>query len=298
MKKNTILLIFLVIVFIVLACSSLVGKSLVCDESAHHIPVGYVFLKTGDFSFATDSPVLARYLAGFPLLFMDVKLPMERSYWARDDRAEFSREFLYKLNRDLAGKITVFARLPMVLVGALGGIFLFLWTRKRFDATVAAIASLFYFLSPNILAHTRLATTDITSTVTIMCSVFTFWDFLTYRTLWRALAAGIFLGLALMAKYSALLLLPAYLLILIVWVMYQAIVVRNRKYGLSILKFFLILIIAFGVLWAGYAFEELGPRSVFWVAGGLILVALAFAAVLLGQQIPTLRSKGRAGAGN
>ena len=54
MKKNTILLIFLVIVFIVLACSSLVGKSLVCDESAHHIPVGYVFLKTGDFSFATD----------------------------------------------------------------------------------------------------------------------------------------------------------------------------------------------------------------------------------------------------
>ncbi len=51
------------------------------------------------------------------------------------------------------------------------------------------------------------------------------------------------------------------------------------------------LALIFGPVWAGYAFEELGPQAVFWVAGGLILVGLAFAAILLTQEVPALRSR-------
>jgi MFS family permease len=68
---------------------------------------------------------------------------------------------------------------------------------------------------------------------------------------------------------------------------------RTRGQLLGIYQSARSLALIFGPVWAGYAFEELGPRSVFWVAGGLILVGLVFAAILLGQQMPALRSQGR-----
>jgi DHA1 family tetracycline resistance protein-like MFS transporter len=51
------------------------------------------------------------------------------------------------------------------------------------------------------------------------------------------------------------------------------------------------LALIFGPIWAGYAFEEISPRAVFWVAGGLILVALTLSAILLTQPVPSLRSR-------
>lgn len=238
------IVIFLALVFTALAVSSLSIKSPVCDESAHHVPVGYVFLKTGDFTFATDSPVLARYIGAFPLLFMNVQLPLERTFWARDDRAEFSREFLYSLNRNISERIIFMARLPMVLLAVFGGLYLFFWVRKNYDEVTALFAAFFYFLSPNILAHARFATTDIGAAVFIMCSVLSFWSFLKSFGNKEAVISGVFLGLALMTKYSALLLLPAYLITLIV---------KGKGRGFAV--FFLVLAVSFIVLWAGYAFE-------------------------------------------
>ena len=123
--KNILIPAILIVVFIVLAITSALNKSLTCDEAAHHIPPGYVFLTKGDFVFATDSPPLARFIAAFPMLFMDINLPENREFWARDDRADFSKEFLYKLNRDYVEKITFWGRFGITLVAAFGGVFLF-----------------------------------------------------------------------------------------------------------------------------------------------------------------------------
>jgi hypothetical protein len=248
------ILIVLVLVFVSLATTSAVRKSPVADEAAHHVPTGYVFLKTGDFVYATDSPALARYIASFPLLFMDVKLPPERSFWARDDRAEFSREFLYDLNRNIVGKIIFFARMPMIALGAFGGIFLFSWTKRRYGSQIAVLTSIFYFLSPNILAHARFATTDIAAIVFIMCSVLTFWDFLKSLRYKQSLIAGVFLGLAMMAKYSALLLLPLYFVLVFI-IFIARILSKEKNSGSIFLMFLVFLSVSFLVLWAGYAFE-------------------------------------------
>ncbi len=51
------------------------------------------------------------------------------------------------------------------------------------------------------------------------------------------------------------------------------------------------LALIFGPVWAGYVFEVIGPRAVFWVAASLILVGLGLAAILLTQQVPALRSR-------
>jgi hypothetical protein len=38
-------------------------------------------------------------------------------------------------------------------------------------------------------------------------------------------------------------------------------------------------------------FAQISPQAVFWVAGGLISVALIFAVILLTQPMPPLRSR-------
>jgi DHA1 family tetracycline resistance protein-like MFS transporter len=65
---------------------------------------------------------------------------------------------------------------------------------------------------------------------------------------------------------------------------------RTRGQLLGVYQSARSLALIFGPVWAGYAFEEISPQSVFWVAGGLILVALVLSAILLGQALPPLRS--------
>ena len=253
-KKN-VAPIVLTSVFIVLAATSMVNKSLTCDEVAHHLPPGYVFLKTGDFAFSTDAPPLARLIAAAPMLFMDIDLPDTREFWARDDRAEFSREFLFKLNRNNVPRITFWGRSTMIFIGAFGGIFLFYWARKHFNDFTAAFVSFFYFLSPNILAHARLATTDICCSVFIMCTVLCFWDFLVEKKTISVIFSGIFWGLALASKFSAVLLLPVFVIAFIVNILYGKDVKKNGYISSSLGKLFFIFFITFFILWGVYGFE-------------------------------------------
>ncbi|MEJ2737990.1 MAG: MFS transporter [Anaerolineae bacterium] len=66
---------------------------------------------------------------------------------------------------------------------------------------------------------------------------------------------------------------------------------RTRGQLLGIYQSARSLALIFGPVWAGYVFEEIGPRAVFWVTGGLILVALALSALLLTLSLPPLRSR-------
>ncbi len=66
---------------------------------------------------------------------------------------------------------------------------------------------------------------------------------------------------------------------------------RTRGQLLGVYQSARSLALIFGPVWAGYAFEEISPRAVFWVAGGLLLVALILSAILLTQSLPALRSR-------
>ena len=253
-SKDTAIVTVLSLVFVLLSMTSLARKSPTCDEVAHHVPAGYVFLKTGDFGYSPDAPPLPRYLASFPMIFMNLDLPDDPGFWRRDDRSEFSREFLFELNRKHFNRIMLYARIPMVLLGLFGGWFFFFWVRKHYGGGIATLGSMFYFLSPNILAHARLATTDIAAGVFIMCSVFTFWDFVSKKSMGTLLAAAFFLALAMMSKFSALLLIPIFGFIVIVTVLKKLFTERTFDYRIFA-KFSLLIILAVFVLWAGYGFE-------------------------------------------
>ena len=252
-KTPYLVLAVLVAFFLTASISSLVRKSPVSDESAHHLPPGYVCLKHGDFVFATDSPPLARMLGAGPMLLMDIDMPENRDFWARDDRAEFSRTFLYSLNRGKFFSILYAGRLMIVLLAVFGGIYLFRWTARNLGPRTALIASGIYFLSPNITAHARFVTTDLAATVFIMCSVLSFWELFRDPGRKNALFAALFLSLALLSKYSALLLVPVFLSMAV----YSSFPPKGRaaQGGNPAGNMLLFFTMAFVLLWAGYCFE-------------------------------------------
>lgn len=255
-KKYVIMLLVFVVGFTFLSTTSALRKSPTCDEAGHHIASGYVFLTRSDFAFSPEVPPLSRYIIAMPLLLFDVKLPDERAFWARDDRSEFSKDFLFGLNSDIAEKMILFSRLTTIILTCFGGVFLFIWVKERYDGLTAAVTAGIFFLSPNIMAHGRLATTDIAAMVFIMLSVLSFWDLLVTVRYRQTLIAGLSLGLALSAKFSALLLLPFYgLATIIVWLNWKN--VSGLKCGRPKIFRMVILCVftAFLVLWVSYRLE-------------------------------------------
>jgi hypothetical protein len=162
--KKIILVILLLSIFAFLAVSSIMKKSGTCDEIAHHIPSGVVFLEKGDLKMATDSPPLAKYLVAAPVVFfLKPVLPDNKDIWRNQDRAAFSRDFFFKYNNN-AKEMLFASRLVVIIFGIMLGLLLFIWSGRMYGERIALFTLLIYSFSPNILAHTRLATTDLITT--------------------------------------------------------------------------------------------------------------------------------------
>ena len=146
--KTKITVILLLTVFAVLGFTSMLRKSATCDEVAHHIPSGYIFLSKQDLRFDTSTPPLARYIAAFPLIFMDINIPDSQDFWRREDRAEFARDF-FKLNMDNYKNILLFSRMMILAVSIFGGLILYLWTKSLYSNRAALLALFLYCLSRN-----------------------------------------------------------------------------------------------------------------------------------------------------
>lgn len=245
--RNKIVIIIFAIMFLILGISSMLKKSPTADEIAHHIPVGYILLQKGDFKFDTSQPPLARMIEAYPLLFMDIKLADEPGFWRREDRAEFGKEFFYM--QKSPEKILFLSRLMILILSCLGGLILYLWVRRLYAEDVAVLSAILYYLSPNIIAHGRLATIDMTFTVFVILSVFLFWEFIRKKTVLSSVFAGFFLGLALLSKHSGVVLILIYLIFLAV----EFIKIKGRKPFFAMVV--LLFIISFLTLWAGYGFE-------------------------------------------
>jgi len=251
-KRNIYISVLLLLcLFGVQAVTSMRLKSATCDELAHHIPAGYVLLEKGDFQMDPSQPPLARYIAALPLkLFMDVRMPEDRSEWRREDRGSFGRDFFYKYN-DSPERMLFYSRCSFVVVGLLCGIVLFLAARAFYGERAGLFALFLYSLSPNMLAHTRLATTDMTAAAFILLSFFTFWLFIRRDSFPRLLLAGTCLGLAQLSKYSALLL---YLVFLILVLLEFPSIPKSGRRRLFVRSMGIFLVSLF-VIWAGYGFR-------------------------------------------
>lgn len=249
--KIKIFVILLLLVFSALVLSAALRTSGTCDEIAHHIPVGYVLLTKWDFKMDTSQPPLARYIIAVPLkLFMHINMPEDKNKWRIEDRSIFGRDFFYKYNTD-SKKILFLCRIPVMIIGALCGLLLFVWVASLYGERAGLLSLFLYCFSPSILAHSGLATTDIIATFFIFLSVYSFWLFLNKSSFTRSFFTAACLGLAQLAKYNAILLYPIFLVLM---------VFESQKTGKSkitgiLTKFIIAVVLSLVVVWAGYGFD-------------------------------------------
>lgn len=148
--------------------------------------------------------------------------------------------------------------LPFFLIAAA---VVFLWARWRFGAPLGILATAVFSLIPPVLAHAGLATTDIGLTACLGAAFYALVRWAETPTPRRALALGLWTGLSVLAKFTALVYLPA--AVALTLIMYLAAnrprldalgrLVKARAQTLPIA----IAVGAF-VIWAGFLFS-FGP---------------------------------------
>jgi len=199
-------------VFVLQALLSAGQKSPTMDEQ-NHIARGYAYLRTGDLRLSREHPPLVNTISALPLLAIRPQLPTDHPSWASANCYAFADEFLWQAT-DAQGqpikaqKIVNWARVPIVLLGLLLGMGVYAWAAELHGSIAGLIALAFYVFSPNILAHTRLATNDLGLACFAFFALYTFWRFMTKPSAIGLIAASVALGLALAAKFSAIILLP------------------------------------------------------------------------------------------
>ncbi len=191
-----------------LGIGSMIGNSAIVDEVAH-IPAAYSYLHYGDYRLNPEHPPLIKDLAGLPLQFMDLKFPAGEPAWTTDVNGQWESgwNFLYHIGNN-ADQILFWARLPILLLAIGFGAFLYWYARKRWGVGVALLTLFFYTLSPNLLAHSTLVTTDLGASVFIFLAIVTFARFADKPSRSNVFLLSLALAGAQLAKFSAVLLYP------------------------------------------------------------------------------------------
>jgi hypothetical protein len=221
-------------------------ESATFDEPAH-LPAGYSYLLTGDFRMNPEHPPLTKMVAAIPLLFMKLKHPAQMQSWQGKDSFAFGQEFLYKSGQD-ADKIIFLGRIPMILLSVLLGLLVFSWSKELFGFKAGVLALFLYSFCPNILAHSSLVTPDIGVCLFMTFSFYSLWRYLKKPSAFKLVLTAVALGLALISKFNAIILLPTYAILILIYG-------PKKRFSQSLVILCLIFFIAFFIVWAGYGFQ-------------------------------------------
>ena len=161
-----------------------------------------------------------------------VRLPSEALATGETDFHRPAGLFLWEIGNDV-DRTMFLARVPTIWLGLLlaavagrwAGQMAAGWGIARGAASAAGLIALaLVALDPNILAHTRLVTTDLGLAAGAALGGYTLWRFLRRPSLSSALVAGLGLGLLQNTKFTALLFLPLFGLVvtLALWQRWRA----------------------------------------------------------------------------
>jgi len=239
-------------------------------DEPNHVTRGIAVLRTGDYRLSLDHPPLANVLEALPVAWRQSGFSSALPAWRGERTGATARETVWKDPAE--GVRLIRGARPMVLLFTLGlGALIFLWASALFGPWGGVFALALYALDPTMLAHGGLATTDMAAACTMLLALYLLRRYLRRPARGRLLWAGIGLGLALVAKFSALILLPIIGLVLLVIALQLP---RDVEYpigwpaarGRRVLRaagaYAVMLLISGMVVWGIYGFkvEPLGAK--------------------------------------
>lgn len=219
MKKATIAATCILGVMLALMVTSVWNDSATVDELAH-IPAGFGYVTQLDYRLNPEHPPLIKALAALSAqIFVWPHFPTDTPYWRDEVNGQWAQgaTFLYDSGND-ADKIIFWSRLPLILLAVGFGWFLFWWTKQRFGNAAGLLTLTLFAFSPTVLAHSRYVTTDLGAAFGFFIAIASFILFLEKPDWRRVLLAGAALGAALLLKFSTILLLPLFAILLLAWI--------------------------------------------------------------------------------
>jgi len=197
------------------------GETQTWDEGIH-ISAGYSYLKFGDYSWNVEHPPLAKIASALPLTLMGLEALPYTPEGKRKEQIAYGIDFLYKNRRD-ADTVLFAARSANILLTLLFTAAVAWWTRRRYGPVAGIAAAALCAFDPNLIAHGRYVTTDFPVTAFFFFAAVLWVEYLERAGMRRLLLASSAIGLALITKFSAVLLLPSLV------ILYAACWIRRPK---------------------------------------------------------------------
>jgi 4-amino-4-deoxy-L-arabinose transferase-like glycosyltransferase len=220
----------------------------VIDEP-FHIAAGMEWLDKGTYTYDTEDPVLSRVAVA-----VGPYLVGERSM-GQPERLREGNAILY--GRGHYYRTLSLARAGVLPFFVLACAVLWLWCQKLYGDERALAAVFLFTTLPPVLAHAGLATTDVTGCACMLAALYAFTRWMEEPGMRQGLVLGLCTGLALLAKFTALLFLPlCFLTIVILYVIAERSAPAQWRRRASTLAS--AVAVALLLVWAGYRFS-FGP---------------------------------------
>lgn len=167
-----LLIILLLFLFFALTLKSSFFESPIDDEPTY-IANGLQYIKYGNLSFNSGSPILANIIVSSPLLLISnsLQIPNDEKYFQSGWGHGYARDLLM-FNRDKIDLILFLVRMPVILAGLLLGLLLFIWIKHWYGYLAGILGLSLYVTEPNIIAHSHYATLDIFLALFIVGTLF------------------------------------------------------------------------------------------------------------------------------
>ncbi len=218
-------------------------------DEAHHLYDGFLILTKRDYRANAEVPPLIKIAAALPLLHLHPRLP-ELSVKGQTKSAFLSgRAFVFMNGGD---RLLLPARMVCMGFSLLTALLIFIAGRRFFGALAGLCALSLFVFDPTVLAHGTLISTDMGSACFLLASVYGFYRY-AIALHWRWLVAtGLLAGLAMVSKYTGILVAPILLALAV------AEATRRRRVAtfVQLVAASLgVLTIAWVVIWAFYGFR-------------------------------------------
>ncbi len=216
-----------------------VGGDAPTSDEPPHLLSGYSALRYGHDYIDIEHPLLAKMYAASPLLFQDLQINLaDPNYKIQKDHLEIgqmfdsSREFLNYQTND-PDQIIFSTRATLIVLTAIFGLVIFLFTVELFGTLAGLIAVFLYSTESVILSNGSLFNTDMPAAGLILMTIFALLLYSHKQTGKRLVFLIISLIAALLTKFSTLYLLP--IVIISMELIYRGQKSRPRKHILYLL---------------------------------------------------------------
>jgi hypothetical protein len=182
-------------------------KSITIDEIVM-IPSGYYHVAAGNFELINDHPPLSKIIAALPLLFIQPEeIRPEQIVGApgsTDERWAHMEKF-WENNPDKFLSLSFWPRVFMIGLSVAFGLLIFRLAREMFGPVAAFLAVTLFTLEPTVLAHGRVVQTDMPAAFGYLLFFFMLRRYALDQSIKRAAWLGFATGLAVLTKFSMLL---------------------------------------------------------------------------------------------